>query len=170
MVVSAVGQDGHSHIGTIVASTSAGLATGYALKYLWPVTKQENDFNNKVMTKSCHKITNQAKVNEFKQAGIQTKAQDCFVKMIESGDKEAFQYEKLAQTVKSLGGENSEAGKEFRTIIRTVNETSAQMLKRWKTAYHVMLKIKRPVVPFLVAGAGAGFLAGFTHNVLRTDA
>ena len=44
------------------------------------------------------------------------------------------------------------------------------MLKRWNTAYRMMLKIKRPVIPFLVAGAGVGFLTGFTHNVLRTDA
>jgi hypothetical protein len=170
MVVSAVGQNDHSTIGTIVTSTAVGAGAGYALKYLYPVTKQEDEFNKKVMTNYCHKITNRAKAKEFNEMGVKTKAQDCFVKMIESGDKDAFQYDKLAKRVESLGGENSIAGKEFRGIIRTVNEASAQMLKRWNTAYHMMLKIKRPVIPFLVAGSGIGFLAGFTHNVLKTDA
>lgn len=170
MTVRAVGQNENSHIGTVVASTVVGTSTGYALKYLYPVTKQEDDFNSKVMTNYCHKLTNRAKVREFNEAGVRTKAQDCFVKMIESGDKEAFQFDKLAKKVEILGGESSAAGKEFRGIIRTVNESSAQMFKRWNTAYHMMLKIKRPVIPFLVAGAGVGFLAGFTHNVLRTDA
>ncbi len=170
MTIRAVGQNENSHIGTIIASTSAGAGAGYALKYLYPVTKQENDFNRKVMINYCHKVTNKAKVKEFKDAGIKTSAQDCFVRMIESGDKEAFVPKKLAQKVKGLGGETSVAGKEFRGIIRTVNEASSQMFKRWGTAYHLMLKVKRPVVPFIVAGAGAGFLAGFTRNVLRTDA
>lgn len=169
MTVRAVGRDDYSHIGTIVASTAVGAGTGYALKYLWPVTKQEDDFNSKVMTNYCHKITNRAKMKEFNEMPQRTKAQDCFVKMIESGDKEAFQFDKLAKKVEGLGGESSSAGKEFRGIIRTVNEASAQMLKRWNTAYRMMLKIKRPVVPFIVAGAGVGFLTGFTHNVLRSD-
>ena len=170
MTVRAVGHDDHSNIGTIITSTAVGAGTGYALKYLYPVTKQEDDFNSKIMTNYCHKITNRAKVKEFNEMGVKTKAQDFFVKMIESGDKEAFQFDSLAKKVEALGGENSIAGKEFRGIIRTVNEASAQMLKRWNTAYHMMLKIKRPVVPFLVAGAGVGFLTGFTHNVLRMDA
>lgn len=170
MTVRAVGHDEHSHIGTIVTSTAVGTGAGYALKYLYPVTKQEDDFNAKVMTNYCHKLTNRAKVKEFNEMGVKTKAQDCFVKMIESGDKEAFQFDRLARKVEALGGESSTAGKEFRGIIRSVNEASSQMLKRWSTAYHMMLKIKRPVVPFLVAGAGVGFLTGFTHNVLKTDA
>lgn len=170
MTVRPVGQNENSHINTIVASTVVGTGAGYALKYLYPITKQEDDFNSKIMTNYCHKITNRAKVREFNEMSSRTKAQDCFIKMIESRDKEAFQFDKLAKKVEGLGGESSAAGKEFRGIIRTVNEASAQMLKRWNTAYKMMLKIKRPVVPFLVAGAGAGFLAGFTHNVLRTDA
>lgn len=170
MTVRPIGQSEHSNMSTIIASTAIGTGSGYALKYLYPVTKQEDDFNSKIMTNYCHKITNRAKAKEFNEMSSRTKAQDCFVKMIESGDKEAFQFDKLAKKVEILGGENSVAGKEFRGIIRTVNETSAQTLKRWNTAYKMMLKIKRPVVPFLVAGAGMGFLAGFTHNILRTDA
>lgn len=169
MTVRAVGQNENSHIGTIIASTAVGTGVGYSLKYLYPITRQEDNFNRKVMINYCRKVTNKAKVQDFKDTGVKTKAQDCFVKMIESGDKQAFHSENLDKKVAGLGGESSAAGKEFRAIIRNVNESSRQMFKRWGTAYHMMLKIKRPVVPFLVAGAGVGFLAGFTHNVLKTD-
>ena len=50
-----------------------------------------------------------------------------------------------------------------------LNETSKNITRRFMTAYHVMLKIKRPAIPFLVAGAGVGFLTGFAHNVMKTD-
>jgi hypothetical protein len=68
-----------------------------------------------------------------------------------------------------MGGEDSVAGKEFRAIIRNVNETASQMTKRWAVAYKIMLKKIRPTVPFLVAGAGIGFFTGFTHNVMKCD-
>ena len=171
MTVRAVGQnDGNSCLNTVVKSTAAGAGTFYALKYLWPITTQEDTFNNEVMTKYCHKIANNAKVAEIQESGLKTPAQDVFVKMIESKDKAAFDTKSIAEKVKTLGGENSLNGKELRTIIRNVNENSRQLLRQWTTAYNVMLKIKRPAVPFLVAGAGAGFLAGFTHNVLKADA
>jgi hypothetical protein len=170
MVVSAIGQEQNSSLSTIIKSTAIGTAAGYSLKYLWPVTPQEDDFNRKVMINYCRKVTNKAKAEDLRANGIKTLAQDCFVKMIDSKDKNAFNSDSLAKKVAQLGGENSFAGKEFRAIVRNVNETSNQMFKRWGTAYHIMLKVKRPTIPFLVAGAGVGFLAGFTHNILKTDA
>ena len=79
------------------------------------------------------------------------------------------EFENITKKVGILGGENSAAGKEFRGIIRNVDEVSKNLSRRFATAYHVMLKIKRPAVPFLVAGAGIGFLTGFAHNVMKTD-
>jgi hypothetical protein len=169
-MISAVGQDQNSQLSTIIKSTAIGTGTGYALKYLWPVTKQEDDFNRRVMINYCRKVTNKAKAEDLRANGIRSAAQDAFVKMIDSKDKNAFNSEGLAKRIQALGGEESLAGKEFRAIVRNVNEASSQMFKRWGTAYHIMLKVKRPSVPFLVAGAGVGFLTGFTRNVLKMDA
>lgn len=170
MTVSAVGQnDGSSRLNTIIKSTAAGTAAGYAMKYLWPVTEQENDISARTMINYCRKLTNKAKVQEINSLGVKTNAQDCFVKMIESGDKEAFTEKSLKAKVLKLGGEDSAQGKEFRGIIRNVNETASQMTKRWAVAYKIMLKRIRPTVPFLVAGAGIGFFTGFTHNVMKCD-
>lgn len=170
MTVSAVGQNQNSHLSTVVTSTAVGTLSGYAMKYAWPIQKQESDFNPRVMVNYCRKVTNKAKVAAFEAMGVKSQAQDCFVKMIKHGDKDAFKSSKLAEKVAALGGEGSASGKEFRGIIRNVNETSSQMIKRWAVAYNLMLKKIRPTVPFLVAGAGVGFLTGFTHNVLKTDA
>lgn len=169
MTVSAVGQHDNSKLNTIVKSTAVGMAGGYALKYLYPIQKQENNISRRALINYCRKITNKAKVDEFIKSGVKTKAQDLFVKMIESKDKDIFTHKNITKKVGILGGENSAAGKEFRGIIRNVDEVSKNLSRRFATAYHVMLKIKRPAVPFLVAGAGIGFLTGFAHNVMKTD-
>jgi hypothetical protein len=169
-MISAVGQEQNSQLSTIIKSTAVGAGTGYALKYIWPVTKQEDDFNRRVMINYCRKVTNKAKAEDLRANGIKSPAQDAFVRMINAKSKDAFSAENLTKQVKTLGGEESLAGKEFRAIVRNVNEASSHMFKRWGTAYHIMLKVKRPAVPFLVAGAGVGFLTGFTRNVLKMDA
>ena len=172
MTVSKVGQNENSHLSTIVKSTAIGTAAGYSLKYLWPVTNQENDFNKRTVINYCRKVTNKNCISEFKSRKQMTPAQDMFVKMIENEDKvkkDAFSFDNITKKVKALGGEDSAAGKEFRNIIRYVNESSKNMTRKFATAYHIMLKFKRPSVPFLVAGAGAGFLAGFAHNVMKDD-
>ena len=176
MTVSAVGQNENSHLNTIVKYTALGTAGGYSLKYLWPVTKQENDFNDvrfrRTVINYCRKVTNKNCVAEIKQKKQISPAQDMFVKMIENENKikkDAFLYDNLTKKVNTLGGEDSAAGKEFINIIRYVNETSKDMTRKFATAYHIMLKFKRPAVPFLVAGAGVGFLAGFAHNVMKDD-
>ncbi len=172
MTVSAVGQSENSRLSTIVKSTAIGTAAGYSLKYLWPVTKQEDDFNRRTVINYCRKVTNKQCVEEYKSNPNPSKAQDMFIKMIETEDKtkkDAFSLSNITKKVNQLGGEDSAAGREFRNIIRYVNETSKDMTKRFATAYHVMLKLRRPATPFLVVGAGLGFLAGFAHNVMKDD-
>ena len=169
MTVSAVGSHDNSKLNTIVKSTALGMAGGYALKYVYPIQKQENSINSRALINYCRKITNKAKVKEFLKEGVNSKAKDVFVKMIESNDKTAFNPSSLMKKVKSLGGEESLAGKEFRSIIRNVNEVSSDLSRIFAKGYDFALKYKRPAIPFLVVGAGLGFLAGFAHNVMKTD-
>ena len=172
MTVSAIGQNENTHLNTIVKSTALGTAGGYALKYLWPVTKQENDFKPRTVINYCRKVTNKNCVAEYKNKKQINPAQDMFIKLIENEDKikkDAFSNTNISSKVKILGGEDSAAGKEFRNIIRYVDETSRTMTRKFALAYKLMLKFKRPAVPFLVAGAGVGFLTGFAHNVMKDD-
>ena len=121
------------------------------------------------MTGTCYKNVNDAKVDEFRKSGSMTRAQEAFVKMFESRDKDAFKRESINKKVLELGGENSQAGKEYRNIINTVNESAAKMKRLFTVSENIMLRYIRPAVPFLVAGAGIGFFTGFAHNVMHCD-
>lgn len=171
MTVSAVGQtDNHSKLFTIIQTTAAGSVAGYASKYILPVTKQENTINKRAMLNYCRKITNKAKVADFNSLGDKKSlAQDAFIKMAENKENDAFSYSSIKGKVKALGGEDSVAGKEFRSIIREVNSVSSGLTRQFSKAYHFMLKDIRPAAPFVFAGAGIGFFAGFAHNVFKTD-
>ena len=139
MTVSAVGQNENSKLYTVVKTTAVGAALGYASKYMLPVTKQEDTVSRRTMINYCRKITNKARVAEINSSGTKTKAQDVFVKMIESKDKDAFSLTSIKKKVKALGGEDSAAGKEFRGIIRDVNDLSKNLTKRFAKSYHFML-------------------------------
>ena len=171
MTVRAVGQtDNNSKLYTIVQTTVAGAAAGYASKYVLPVTKQENTIDKRTMLNYCRKITNKAKIADFNALGDKkTLAQDSFITMAESKDKRAFSPENIAKRVKELGGEDSAMGKEFRCIIREVNSVSKNLTRQFAKSYHFMLKDIRPAAPFVFVGAGIGFFAGFAHNVLSSE-
>ena len=70
MTVSAVGSHDNSKFNTIVKSTAVGMAGGYALKYLYPVQKQEDNISRRSMLNYCRKVTNRAKADDFRGNGI----------------------------------------------------------------------------------------------------
>lgn len=169
MTVSAVGRN--DNLSTVATSTAVGAVAGYASKYLLPVTKQEDNVSRRIMINYCRKVINKAKMAEFRsQIAERTPAQDMFIKIAEMHKKDrAFSHTNISKKVKILGGENSAAGKELRSIIRNVDENARSMSKRFTSAYKFTLKKIRPAVPFIVAGAGIGFLTGFIHNVVNND-
>lgn len=169
MSVRAVGNNEQSHLNTVVKSTAVGLAAGYAMKCWWPVTSEENKYNRRIFINSCHKLVNDAKIDEFSKNPELTPAQNAFKEIVLSKDKKAFTLDSIKAKAASLGGEESAAGKEFRAIVKNVNETSKTLRRNAVTAYKIMLKKARPMAPFLVAGAGAGFIAGFAKNMVRGD-
>lgn len=168
MTVKAVGTN-DSNLNTVVKSTATGAAIGYSLKYLWPINSQEADVSPRRFINLGRKISNSAKLDKLKTMSERTPAQDVFMKMAKSKDKKVFSFSNIAKEVERLGGKDSAAGKELRSIIKDVNSSANQMYKRLHSAYCMMIKNKRPAVPFLVAGAGAGFITGIIKNVMRND-
>lgn len=170
MTISAVGQDGNSKLYTVASATAVGIGAGVAAKYALPVTKQESILSTRSMLNYCRKMTNRNMAAEFSaKKGNISRAEDVFVKMIESKDRDAFNRDTVTSRVKALGGETSLQGKEFRAIIRNANESAKSMTRKFARAYNFMLKDIRPTAPFIVAGAGIGFLTGFMRNVMRND-
>ncbi len=175
MTVSAVGKNDNSCFNTVAKATALGAGAGYSLKYLWHVSDQEYGISLRRFLNMGRKVANDNKIDSFPVAAERTPAQDCFIKLIEAdkktkdGVKKAFSFENITKEVKNLGGEDSAAGKELRGIIRDVNSSARQISRRLCGAYKMMLKNKRPAIPFLVAGAGAGFMAGIIRNVMKND-
>lgn len=79
-----------------------------------------------------------------------------------------FASENINYIVKKLGGDNSQAGKEFRRIISEVDQSSSQVSRKLLQACHKVIKEKRYASPLIIAGAAAGFAAAFIHNVFST--
>ncbi len=84
----------------------------------------------------------------------------------------AFARENLNMIVRKLGGEESVAGKEFRTIIKEVDQNAATASRECIKGCHNTLKSKRYAAPLVITGAVAGFAAAFLHNVFthKTEA
>lgn len=169
MTVSAVGKNDNNCISTVINTTALGAASGYSLKYLWHVNEQEVDISPQRFLNLGRKIANEAQIEKINALPERTPAQDCFVKMAKSRDKGIFSPKSLAAKVAKLGGEDSANGKELRSIIRDADSVAEKMFKRLNSAYRIIVKNKRPAIPFLVAGAGAGFIAGIMRNVMRND-
>lgn len=167
MTVNAVGKN--DSLSTVVKSTAVGAAAGYSLKYVWRINKQESDISPRRFINLGRKIANEAQIDKIAALKETSPAQDCFVKMAQSKDKRTFAFDNISKKVKALGGEDSGAGKELRSLVRDANNSANQISRRLYSAYRIMLKNKRPAVPFLVAGAGAGFIAGIMRNVMRND-
>lgn len=169
MTVNAVGQNTNSSLNTVVKYTAVGTAAGYSLKYLWPVIDEENNISKRKFLNLSRKIVNGEKIAEFSALPQRTPAKDCFISMAESKDKETFSHSNIEKKIKLLGGKDSAAGKELKTIIKDADIVAKQVARRVIGAYNIALRMKRPLAPFIVTGAGAGFLAGFMHNFIKND-
>jgi len=79
-----------------------------------------------------------------------------------------FATDNINYIVKTLGGENSNAGKEFRRIIKEVDKDASSKSRDILKSCHKVIKEKRYAAPLVIAGAAAGFAAAFIHNILTT--
>ena len=79
-----------------------------------------------------------------------------------------FANDNLKFIVGKLGGEESSAGKEFRRIVKEVDQEASTVSRKILAACKKVVKDKRYTAPLIIAGAAAGFATAFVHNVLST--
>ncbi len=157
----------------VLGGIAAGTGAGYALKYILPVTENENNFSKRAIINSSRKIANQNMVNDIQAAAKAsssplTLAQDTFVKMIENkGGNEGFKAKNITTKIKELNKKVPGAGKEYENIVSTVNEVARTKSERLIKACKLMVKSERPLAGFLVPGAILGLLGGAFVNAFR---
>ncbi|PWL77884.1 hypothetical protein DBY21_04250 [Candidatus Gastranaerophilales bacterium] len=81
--------------------------------------------------------------------------------------KNAFAKDNLDYLVRKLGGESSQAGQEFRRIIKEVNMNAKNLSKSLKKAFYRNEISGRYTAPFVIAGAAAGFAGAIIHNMIK---
>ena len=79
--------------------------------------------------------------------------------------KNCFADYNINQIVNKLGGDASQAGKEFRRIVSEVDQQSSYIARKMIRSMHKLIKDKRYTMPLVAAGATAGFAAAFIHNI-----
>ncbi len=86
--------------------------------------------------------------------------------------KNCFVSDNIKSIVKKLGGEASDAGKEFRQIIKEVDQNASKTSRAILRGVHKHLKDIRYTAPLLLTGAAAGFAGAFIKNYLshKTEA
>lgn len=80
--------------------------------------------------------------------------------------RRAFKMKKIFEEAKLTDTDKVQ----LKSIMSNVNEKAANMFKRCTSAYEGAVKKNRQTGMFVAAGIAAGFIAGLTHNILKTDA
>ncbi|MDR1168509.1 MAG: hypothetical protein LBK53_06455 [Heliobacteriaceae bacterium] len=149
----------------VVNATTTGVITGFAAKYILPLTIDEKaDINAAEITENAGRKVVQNKAAEFKRSAVLSPAEDIFVKMAEKEAKIPCA-EEIQKAAKSL--KEQEIAK-FNDIIKSAQKAADSMAKKALAFEAFSIKRIRPTLHFLLAGAGAGFCASVCHNVFRT--
>ena len=79
----------------------------------------------------------------------------------------AFAQDNLSYLVRKLGGETSQAGEEFRRIIKEVDMKGKILAKSLTKAFYRNEISGRYTAPFVIAGTAAGFAGAIIHNMFK---
>src|SRR5574344_555731 len=115
--------DNNSSLATVVKASAVGALTGYATKYVLPITNQEKDatyINELKRIRAYSKDVKAEIINEIKTLTNRSKAQDEFLKFIDA-DKKAYK-----EKIKALGGIDSADAIEFKNIITKINDAASK--------------------------------------------
>ena len=161
----------NSNLRTVAGYTAVGSLLGYMSKYALPVTAQE--FEDSGLGKSLQFIESQ-QIKKFKKDLIdnmrnnknKTQVEDVFVKMFDKDSE--LSVKTVKNTIREVGGEKSEFGKNLIELISQVNKYAKNKASVYSDIFaRSYLKIMRPTLPFAVGGAVIGMLSGITRNVLK---
>lgn len=165
----------HPVFPTILATTTAGAATGLIAKHMLPLTNEEMDEEYKETVRLIRTHTNKTKakyLDEIRNIPNKTLAQDTFVKMIDvtqdekkSGLEKAFQMKKVLENAKLSESDNAQ----LRFMMKNINERAKDVTHKYVNAYEKVVKSNRPLAWLMVPGALVGFTIGLTRNILKTE-
>lgn len=163
MTVSAVQQkdsNNNDAIKNYAKSIAVGSLCGYALKWVFPLTKQEKDDSYKAEIAKIRKEAWQARTDEIeliRKSKNNIPEADEFIKMY---DRNQLIY----SNIKKLKDSSSE---KMILLLNRINEAALQVKKTGRRKLELGLKDIRPTEAFILMGAFAGFLVKLIYNLFK---
>ena len=154
-----------------------GAATGLALKYAYPLNKEEkstreyladmNDINTK---KTTYSAWTKSMLDEIGKKSGKSAAEDVFVKTYDGlkyGDKVG--YSRIANAFKAIKEQKPDEMLELKGLFYTARQQAEKIAKRHTEIYNLATKHIRPTGFFMTAGAITGAVVAMAREVLRTE-
>lgn len=159
MTVNAVRSSEDPHHTSYLKSFTLGALTGYALKYVLPLTPQEKD---DAYMRRLDAIKNNARNIRLKKIEIlrakesKDKAEELFLKLNDAGK------------LKNLGEQNLPEHLLSKVIeIRAkINNSALLVLDKGRRSLVALTKSIRPTGTFILTGAAVGLLIAFGNNII----
>lgn len=159
MAVSAVKNSDRPKRISYLESTVAGILTGYALKYILPVTSQEKDEHYIAALKTIKKDAKAAKLEEIAEIKKNPSApcSDIFLKMHNNQELKISKIKSLKES----------SARHVLNIITRINNNAREAMNIEKRALIAKTKDIRPTHIFIIIGGAIGLLIATTVNIGR---
>lgn len=167
----------HSALQTLGQGALLGAATGYAGKYLLPLTHEEKNSDeyvkvtNKIRKqKTEYSVRTEKYLDGMKAKKNRSLAEDEFIKLFD-GMKEGDHVKpgRIRKAINTLNTENPLEALEFRNICKETSKIAEDTAKQCIQAYKLITKHIRPTAFFVTTGAVAGAAIALIGDALKTD-
>lgn len=160
MVVSAIQNNNTKKSGNInyLGAATLGGLTGYALKYILPITPQEKDANFKAELAQIEAEAKQTRINDIeaiRKIAKKDLAQDTFISLYDKGKLDIENINNLDEPLKI----------KVKSLFFETSENADYLLKRRTKSLQALVKGIRPTVTFAAIGVFSAISVALYHNI-----
>lgn len=177
MPVEAVQQDRQYHaLRTLGQGAAIGAATGYAAKYIQPLTADEKRSDEYVKVtdkirdqKTEYSVRTRKYLDTMKAKNNKSLAEDEFIKLFDGmKDGDHVKRGNIRTAIKTLEEKNPLAVAEFKNLCKETSRIAEKTAQQCVSAYKLVTKHIRPTGFFLTTGAVVGASIALINDALKT--
>lgn len=143
-----------------IKSAVIGGLTGYTLKYVLPITKEEKDDFYKSFLEKMHKEVTEAKAKEIeaiRNTKSRTLAEDAFISIVDKHGVKTSEIKRLKEPLAF----------DVMKIVSKINEKGKEVKTYEKEVFKAITKRIRPTRTFVGIGVTAALATAFARNVVK---
>lgn len=159
MAVDAVQTNNRTNQASYIKSATVGALSGFALKHILPLTKEEKDaqLSLKLDTEKKAREAKLAEIKVIEKNKANIEGADVFIKNLqEPGGINAWKVKALEEPKKS----------QVLALVSRVNDKAREVKAEGRKIVTAIKKYLRPTKTFVAAGAGVALAVAFVYNVL----